>query len=464
MNQPSSVSRRSFLKAAGALGLGASTLPAWMPSRALAAAGANRRLNLALIGCGGRMGQILGSALQQGDQVVALCDVDTRQIAALRKGFAAPLERAKVYEDYRKLLDTEKSVDAVIIAPGQRWHVPMSKAAMLVGKHVFCEKPLAHSCAEAREIREIARQSRVVTQLGTQGGSTDTFRRSMEVIQAGLLGQIREVHCWITRTFPPSAPVNMNADPIPEGLNWDFWCGPSPLLPYKRYYMAAPGAVGCLHWGRWLAFGDGHLADMGAHGLNLPYRALKLGPPLRASVNIPEPLKDSYPSASDFRWDFAPREGFGPVSVWWHDGRKAGPPEELGKELLPTFGKVPDNGVLFAGEKGILYSNAWGVGGVVRLKGEADCRGVLDHEAGKPLPLTLPRTKDHMREWLDACKGEGQTFQGFDSSAPMAEAAMVGMVAMRLGRPVEWDSEALRVKGIPEAEPLVRLEHRKQWL
>ena len=112
---------------------------------------------------------------------------------------------------------------------------------MLAGKHVFCEKPLAHSCAEAREIRELGRQSKLATQLGSQGGSTDTFRRSMEVIQAGLLGKIREVHCWITRSFPPSAPIDTNADPIPEGLNWDFWCGPSPLLPYKNYYIAAPG-------------------------------------------------------------------------------------------------------------------------------------------------------------------------------------------------------------------------------
>ena len=173
---------------------------------------------------------------------------------------------------------------------------------------------------------------------------------------------------------------------------------------------------------------------MGAHGLNLPWRALKLGAPVRASVKIAEPLKDSYPSASDFRWDFAAREGFEPVTVWWHDGPKAGPPEELGKELLSTYGKVPTNGVLFAGEKGILCSNAWGVGGVVRLKGDEKCRGVLDHEAGKSIPVTLPRAKDHMREWLDACKGEGKTFQGFDTSACVAEVAMVGMVAMRLGQ------------------------------
>jgi hypothetical protein len=464
MDQHSKLTRRSFLTTVGAAGIGAGALPHFVPSRALAGEGAGRKLNLALMGCGGRMAQILDSALQQGDQVVAICDVDTRQIAHLKSRFSAPLEKAKVYEDYRRLLEVEKTVDAVIIAPGQRWHVPMSKAAMAAGKHVFCEKPMAHSCAEAREIRELGRQSRLATQLGTQGGSTDTFRRSMEVIQAGLLGQIREVHCWITRSFPPSAPVDANADPIPQGLNWDFWCGPSPLLPFKSYYVAAPGAVGCLHWGRWIAFGDGHLGDMGAHGLNLPWRALKLSAPWRASVTIPEPLRDSYPSASSFRWDFAARAGFEPVSLWWHDGRRAGPPEDLGKQLVSTYGKVPDNGVLFAGEKGILFSDAWGVGGVVRLTGDEKCRGVHDHEAGKAIPVTLPRTKGHMREWLDACKGEGKTFQGFDSSGSVAEVAMVGMVALRLGKSIEWDSESLQVKGVAEAEPLVHLEQRKKWL
>jgi predicted dehydrogenase len=189
MHQHSQISRRSLLKTFGAAG--ACALPYLVPSRALAGEGANRKLNLALFGCGGRMGQILGSALQRGDNVVAICDVDTRQITHLKKAFGAKLEKVKVYEDYRKLLESEKTVDAVVIAAGQRWHVPMSKAAMLAGKHVFCEKPLAHSCAEAREIRELGRHSKLATQLGSQGGSTDTFRRSMEVIQAGLLGKIR---------------------------------------------------------------------------------------------------------------------------------------------------------------------------------------------------------------------------------------------------------------------------------
>ena len=231
---------------------------------------------------------------------------------------SAAADKAKVYEDYRKLLDEEKSVDAVVIAPGQRWHVPMSKRAMQAGKHVFCEKPLAHSCAQAREIRELAKQfPKLATQVGSQGGSTDTFRRSMEVIQAGVLGQIREVHVWMDRGCPPSRNYDKNADPIPPELNWDFWCGPSKVLPFKNHYLGF-----CLNWGPWLEFGDGHLADIGAHGLNLPWRALKLGAPLNCSTKVPEPVKDSYPSATDICWDFAARGDMPAVKLWWHDGGK----------------------------------------------------------------------------------------------------------------------------------------------
>jgi hypothetical protein len=465
MQRNRQTTRRSFLKRLSAAGASAWTF-AYVSPRSAFGAAANSRLNIALLGCGGRMGQLLPSILDPGENVVALCEVNASRVGKLqaeaaKHGAAGEvMQKAKVYEDYRKLLAAEKSVDAVVIAAGQRWHVPMSKAALHAGKHVFCEKPLAHSVAEAREIREIARHTKLATQVGTQGGSTATFRRSMEVIQAGVLGQIQEVHCWINRSFPPSATIATDPDPIPEGLNWDLWCGPSPLLPFKNYYLG-----GCLAWGRWLAFGDGHLADMGAHAINLPWRALRLGTPRRVSVQTAEPLKDSYPSATDFRWEFAARDAFAPVMVWWHDGVKAGPPEELGKELLSTYDKVPTNGVLFAGEKGLLCSDAWGVRGMVKMKGDSEARSVLDHPACKPVPATLPHEpKNHMQEWLNACKGGPGTFQGFVSSADIAEVAMVGMVALRYGKPINWDSQKMKAEGEPGADPLIHLEQRKKWL
>ena len=466
MQHHSKTTRRSFLKGLGAVGAGAMALPTILPSGALGARAPSKKLNIAMLSCGGRGGGILHSYISE--NIVAVCDVNARQIERVKKMAAemhgeagAAVAKAKVYEDYRKLLETEKSVEAVVIAVGQRWHVPMSKAALLAGKHVFCEKPMAHSCAEAREIRDLGQQTKLATQLGTQGGSSNSFRRSMEVMQAGLLGQIREVHCWINRTFPPSAPVDTNADPIPEGLNWDFWCGPSALLPFKTYYLR-----GCLAWGRWMEFGDGHVADMGAHGLNLPYRALKLGAAQKASVEIPtgEPLKDSYPSATTFRWDFAAREKMDAVSVYWHDGPQAGPPEELSKELLATYNKVPSSGCLFAGEKGLLLSNAYGASGVMKLKGEEKFRGVSDHEAAKPVPATLPRNGNLMGEWLEACKGGPPTFQPFSVAACVAEIAMVGMVALRVGKPIEWDSDALKAKGMPEADRFIHLPLRTKWL
>src|SRR5436190_2168527 len=178
-------SRRSFLKKISTTAAGAWTLSCIQPARVGAAA--NNKLNLSLLGCGNRMRQLLPSILERGENIVALCELNPANLAQLKREAmkhgpsGAPVATARVYEDYRKLLAAEKSVDAVVIAAGQRWHVPMSKAALTAGKHVFCEKPLAHSVAEARDIRELARSSKLVTQVGTQGGSSATFRRSMEV-------------------------------------------------------------------------------------------------------------------------------------------------------------------------------------------------------------------------------------------------------------------------------------------
>ncbi|MDO8542246.1 MAG: Gfo/Idh/MocA family oxidoreductase [Opitutaceae bacterium] len=475
------LSRRTFLKLS-ALGAGAIGFPQILPSSAFGAQSANKRLNVAIIGCGNRAKQDLPAVIEEGDNIVAMCDVDSAALASMKAGEPNPRDRrekkggkpskaltaalanAREYDDFRRLLEREKSVDAVIIATGQRWHMPISKAALQAGKHVFCEKPLAHSVAEARDIAQFMRGNKLVTQIGTQGGATNTFRRSMEIIQAGLLGQVREVYCWMDRTFPPSEVVAKSADRIPAGLNWDAWCGPSPVHPFKDYYLG-----GCLAWGRWLDYGDGHLADMGAHAHNLPLRALELGPPIRVSVESSEPAKDSYPARNKFRWDFAARGKYNPVAVWWIDGPDAGPPEQFTADIRATYnGKVPTNGCLFIGEKGILLADAWGKGGVMRLKkdGSPKCRGVLDHEAAKSLAEVYPRApgQNHMKEFLDACKGGPKTFQPFDIAARAAEFAMSGMVALRVGQPLEWDSANLKAKGCPAADRWIHLPQRKKWL
>ena len=481
MNPRMNFSRRAFLKA-GLTGASFAAFPQLLSSRAWGATSANNRLNVAVIGCGNRSVALIPSVLQEGHNIVAMCDVDPAAIASLKAGQPNPRDRrarkggkppaalsagiakAKEYDDFRRLLEREKSLDAVIIATGQRWHMPMSKAVLQAGKHVFCEKPLAHSVAEARDMALFMRdKQKLVTQIGTQGGASDTFRRSMEVIQAGLLGQVRQVYCWMDRTFPPSETIARDADPIPSGLNWDAWCGPSPVHPFKDHYLG-----GCLAWGRWLDYGDGHLADMGAHAHNLPLRALELGPPLRISVESSEPAKDSYPSANKFQWHFAARGRFDPVTVWWLDGPNAAPPREYTADILATYQKVPANGCLFVGEKGILLADAWGKGGVMRLNSDSSprCRGVLDHEAAKAVAVTYPRApgQDHMKEFLDACRGGSNTFQPFDIAARAAEFAMTGMVAMRVGQTIEWDSANLKAKGCPEADRWIHLAQRKKWL
>jgi len=467
-------SRRSFLRLSAAA--------AWCGPQIVAsgvlrgATAPSRRLNVAVIGCGNRSRTLIPALLEEGVNIAALCDVEAAQMRGLKSGapardgkkrkggdFASGIARAREYGDFRRLLEGERNLDAVVIAVGQRWHQPMSAAALGAGRHVFCEKPLAHSVAEARAMARLVQGTKLVTQVGTQGGATDAFRRSMEIIQVGLLGPVREVHCWMDRTFPPSTRVARDADPLPADLNWDAWCGPSSVHPFKEHYLG-----GCLQWGRWLDYGDGHLADMGAHAHNLPLRALELGAPVKVAVKSSEPALDSYPAENSFRWDFAARGKYPAVSVWWHDGPRAAPPAELTRDLVATYGKVPTNGCLFLGEKGILCADAWGQKGVMRLRGDASpkCRGVLDHEAQRNLPAVYPRTpgQNHLAEFLEACKGGPPTFQNFEVAARAAEFGMTGIVALRVGREITWDSAALKAPGCPEADRWIHLPQRRDWL
>ena len=301
----------------------------------------------------------------------------------------------KGYRSYDELIEQESKkplgerVDYITIVTPNNVHFDPAMKCIKAGIPVFCEKPLAHSCAQAREIRELGKQvPNVVTQVGSQGGATDTFRRSMEVIQAGVLGEIREVHVWMDRGCPPSTNYDKNADPIPPELNWDFWCGPSKVLPFKNHYLGF-----CLHWGPWLEFGDGHLADMGAHGLNLPWRALKLTAPKNCSVRVPEPVKDSYPSSVDMCWDFAARDDMPEVKLWWHDGGK-GPPDELGSMVVSSC-------------PGILQNSAQRDG--ARMEMAVPVPLLRSRHAGRPSQVPLRRVRHADRQqWRTRFRGRHQ--------------------------------------------------------
>ncbi|MEI6809060.1 MAG: Gfo/Idh/MocA family oxidoreductase, partial [bacterium] len=211
-----------------------------------------RRMNVACIGIGGQMGSDLRAvAIECKQNIVALCDVDEGRMAAMKRD-VREVANAREYKDYRKLLESEKNLDAVVIATPDHWHAPICKAAILAGKHVFCEKPLTHAVSEARELRELVRKSKVVTQTGNQGAASGSFRRSMELIQAGILGNVSEVHIWHpAHGWPSGDDRPAGEDPVPQGLDWDFWLGPAPARPYKN------GIYHPAQWRGWYDFGNG---------------------------------------------------------------------------------------------------------------------------------------------------------------------------------------------------------------
>jgi hypothetical protein len=462
--------RRAFLGNAALAGGGIVAAPLILPSRSLGAQGPSNRLNIAVIGTGGRSRALVTEILRQGENVVALCDVDQRQFDPMRKAVASQVEgagenlgRAKLYEDYRKLLDSEKGIDAVVIAIGSRWHAPISIRAMKAGKHVYCEKPLVRTIAEARELVELTPRCPVSTQLGTQGTSSKSFRRSVEVIQAGVLGQVERVYLWsdYCGKFPPSQDRPQGEDPVPPGLNWDFWLGPVPWRPFK----AGVYLPGCIKAQNWLDFCNGMLAGQGCHTFQLPVRALKLGSPVRVTAELTEPVRETYVSQGCFRFEYPAREGRAPVTVWWGDGGRY-PAEEITDSVKQCRGTLPNTGCLFVGERGQLYTDGWGVAGIMKLTGDRNWRGVLDHDAVKNLPLSVPRlpNDNHMLEWFQACKGGPATYNHFEIGARVCEAYLPGMLSMRLGRAVEWDSAKMKVPGAPEADRRIQNSYRAKGL
>jgi predicted dehydrogenase len=416
---------------------------------------ANEKLNLAVVGCGGQGRGVMQGMLSSGEvNLVALCDPDGGMIDQARKAAAdRGGAEAKGYEDYRRLLDNPAAYDAVLVATPDHWHAPLCKAFLKLGKHIYCEKPLTHSIAEARELRELTRTSKSVTQMGNQGSASESLRRCVEVIKAGALGQVREIYSWGIGVDAREGNA-AGEDPVPSTLNWDLWVGPSAMRPYKA------NTYHPYNWRGWFDFGNGGLADFCCHAMNLPMRALDLGYPDRLITNIRDGKQ--LPGKAAVEFHFGARGSLAPVVLHWMGGQK--PPAEVLKPLADLFEeKVPD-GLMIVGERGVIHTSHWNTDGLIRLNGEAGLQRVSGHAGTKDIPQTLPRTKGHDREWLAACRGEGRPFSDFETGGRLTEIGLAGVVALRQGESLDWDGDKMRATNASGADRFIRTEHRDKWL
>jgi predicted dehydrogenase len=446
------LSRREFMSVAAAAA--AFTI---VPRRVLGAAGqssANNKLNIAGIGVGGRGADDIKELA--GENIVALCDADLDRASATIKAYP----KAALYRDFRRMLEKEaKNIDAVVIGAPDHIHAPAAVMAMKMGKHVYCEKPMAHTIYEARRMTEVAKDTGVVTQMGNQGHGGQGLPLYWEFIHDGAIGKVREVHVWTDRAgtterawWPQGIDRPQGRDPVPSTLDWDLWLGPAPVRPYKADPATPKEGVYCpFRWRGWWDFGCGALGDMAVHNADPAFFALDLGAPTAVEAETSPANNETLPVWNIIRYEF-PAEGDRPaVKMIWYDGGKLPPtPPELAREGR----KLGDNGILFVGDRGKLLGPSHA--GAPRLIPESRMR-----EYGRP-PKTLPRSPGHHREWIEACKaGKPQDARsGFWYAGPFVEALLVGNLAVRLQKRVEWDSTKMRSPNCPEADNYITKFYR----
>jgi predicted dehydrogenase len=437
--------RRQFLVRGG---LGASALAAGFPA-VLRARSPNEKLNIAIIGSGGRGAGNLAAVSHE--NIVALCDVNEGNLeAAARKH-----PQARKYLDFRKLYDRASDIDAVVISSTEHTHALATLPALQLGKHVFCEKPLTHTVWEARVITEAAKQAGVATQMGIQIHAGSNFRRVVELVQSGAIGDVTEAHVWVGRSwgrqseeaarrhndivFVTERP--QESMPVPEGLHWDLWLGPAPERPFHEVYFPGP------KWYRWWDFGGGTMSDLGSHFNDLPFWALKLRYPLTVEASGPPPHSEIAPASMTVTYEFGSRGKLPPVKLVWYQGEE--------KPGIWREGKIPQwgSGMLFVGSKGMLLSD---YGKHVLLPEEQF------EDFTRPDPF-IPESIGHHQEWVHACKTGAETTCNFDYSGPLTESNHLGNVAYRLGKKLIWDGENVAARNAPEAAGLIRREYRQGW-
>jgi predicted dehydrogenase len=407
------------------------------------------------------------SANQAGANIVALCDVDDQRAAQVYRDFPD----AKRYTDFRRLLDGEKNIDAVIVATPDHTHATITMAAMERGKHVYCEKPLAHTLYEVRMITEAARKYGVATQLGNQGHSFKAIHEFRECIRSGAIGQVREVHAQQS-AFGYSrigALARMSDDhAVPDTLNWDLWLGPAAYRKYNPLYLPSS-------WRGWRAFGSGNMGDFVCHIVDPVFWALDLGAPVsvvaEAAGYDPEKHRETFPQSSKVRFEFPARGDRPAVTLYWYDGDRYQPPhpEELpaGAESIPDPGWVAGKpvGALVVGDKGKIVYGSHGARGW-RIIPEAKMRDYVgDRELEYEQNTSgLPTNLAHHVDWLRACKGGSPAGSNFDYGGPLTEIASLGDIALRmLGTQLDWDAEHLMFPNQPIANQYLHTQYREGW-
>jgi len=441
------INRRRFL--AGTVMTAAATI---VPRHVLGGAGniaPSEKLNIAGIGVGG-MGKSNMMQLES-ENIVALCDVDHEYAAETFKRYP----KAKVYTDFRKMLDKQSDIDAVMIATPDHTHAVIAAEAMRRKKHVYCQKPLTHDVYESRMLAKMAKETGVTTQMGIQGHSMEGGRLICEWIWDGAIGKVTEVDAWCSLSYYPFGHEWWSSKwsrrpketpPVPATLDWDLWLGPAPERPYHPAYH--PGV-----WRCWWDFGCGMMGDRGAHTLDPVFWALKLGHPTSVEATSLDLNPDTHPVASIVTYQFPARGDLPPVKLTWYDGLRPPRPAEL--EDGRQMGNV-EGGSLFKGSEGKLVAGVYGED--PRLIPESRMK------AYKTPEKTIPRVEgSHEQDWIRACKSGGRAGADFEYSGLLTEVCLLGNVARRVDARIEWDAENMKVTNLPEANKYIRTQYREGW-
>ncbi|MGD0091231.1 MAG: Gfo/Idh/MocA family oxidoreductase [Planctomycetota bacterium] len=435
------MNRRDFLKGTAAAALAVHVVPRHVLGGEGQAAPSDK-LNLAGVGVGGQGGGDLGDPALSSQNIVALCDVDAKSAEGTFKRFP----KAEVFKDYRVMLEKCKGIDAVLVATPDHMHAPVSLACLRAGKHVYVEKPMCHSVEEARMMTKVAKETGLVTQMGNQGHGGEGLRATREWIQAGAIGTIKEAHCWSDRPgkwWPQPVQRPTDTPPVPATLDWNLWLGGAPERPYHPAYC--PRA-----WRAWFDFGNGAMGDMAVHNMDPAFYALDLDTPVATEAQSAPPQPETYPAWQIITYEFAAKGARPAVKLFWYDGGK----QPVRPDEFDEGFKLGDNGIYFRGEKGVIFCEGWA--GMPRLFPKTLRSGF------QPPPKTIPRSIGHRAEWVKACKDHKpeDSKAGFAYSGPYVESLLIGNLAVRLQKRIEWDAANMKASNAPEADELIRKKYR----